>query len=109
MSCGILVHQPGTELGATAMRVQSPNHWTAREFPVTCVSIPSLSLIGESRGPTVGSRVARHRTSDMGRGVDGSLLVMWTHSSGKKDAAGLWGTWGTLGQGEPGAVGGRLS
>ena len=108
MACGILTHQPGIELGATAMRVQSPNHWTAKEFPVACVSIPSLSLIGESKGPTVGSKVARHRTSDTGRGMDGSLLIMWTHSSGKKDAAGPWGTWGALGQGEPWAVWGRL-
>ena len=30
---GILVPQPGIEPGAPAVRVLSPNHWTAREFP----------------------------------------------------------------------------
>ena len=30
---GILVPQPGTELGPTAVKAQSPNHWIAREFP----------------------------------------------------------------------------
>ena len=33
MACGILVPQPGIEPGPLAMRPQSPNHWTAREFP----------------------------------------------------------------------------
>ena len=32
MACGI-VPQPGIEPGPLAVRVQSPNHWTAREFP----------------------------------------------------------------------------
>ena len=31
--CRILVPQPGIELGPTAVKVLSPNHWTAREFP----------------------------------------------------------------------------
>ena len=31
-SCEILVPQPGTEPGPWAVWVQSPNHWTAREF-----------------------------------------------------------------------------
>ena len=30
--CGILVPRPGLEPGAPAVRVPSPNHWTAREF-----------------------------------------------------------------------------
>ena len=30
-ACGILVPRPGIE--PTAMKVWSPNHWTAREFP----------------------------------------------------------------------------
>ena len=33
VACGILVPQPGTELGPSAVRVQSSNHWTNREFP----------------------------------------------------------------------------
>ena len=34
MSCRILVLQPGIEPAPSAMKVQSPNHWTARAFPV---------------------------------------------------------------------------
>ena len=32
-ACGILVPWPGIEPGAPAVKVPSPNHWTAREFP----------------------------------------------------------------------------
>ena len=31
-ACGILVPQPGIEPGPLAVRVWSPNHWTAKEF-----------------------------------------------------------------------------
>ena len=31
---GILVPRPGIEPGHLAVKAQSPNHWTAREFPV---------------------------------------------------------------------------
>ena len=31
--CRILVPQPRTELQPSAVKVQSPNHWTTREFP----------------------------------------------------------------------------
>ena len=31
MACEILVPRPGTEPGPSAVRVQSPNHWAARE------------------------------------------------------------------------------
>ena len=34
VACGILVPQPGTEPRPSAVRTRSPNHWTAREFPV---------------------------------------------------------------------------
>ena len=33
MACGILVPPPGTKHRPSAVRVQSPNHWTTREFP----------------------------------------------------------------------------
>ena len=33
-ACGIFVPLPGTEPGPSKMRVQSPNHWTTREFPL---------------------------------------------------------------------------
>ena len=32
MACEILVPQPEIEPGPSAVRVGSPNHWTAREF-----------------------------------------------------------------------------
>ena len=32
--CGILVPRPGIEPGPLAVRVLSPNHWAAREFPL---------------------------------------------------------------------------
>ena len=32
-SCGILVPQPGIEPGSSAVKLQSPNHWTTRELP----------------------------------------------------------------------------
>ena len=33
-ACGISVSQPGTEPLPTVVKVWSPNHWTAREFPL---------------------------------------------------------------------------
>ena len=33
MACGILVPQPGIEPVPSTVKVWSPNHWTAREFP----------------------------------------------------------------------------
>ena len=32
-ACGILVPQPGIKPRPVAVRAQSPNQWTAREFP----------------------------------------------------------------------------
>ena len=32
-ACRILVPQPEIELGPLSVKAQSPNHWTAREFP----------------------------------------------------------------------------
>ena len=32
-ACGILVPQPGIKPRRSAMRAQSPNHWTTGEFP----------------------------------------------------------------------------
>ena len=32
-ACGILVPRPGIEPGPSAVRAQSPNYWTTREFP----------------------------------------------------------------------------
>ena len=34
-ACGILVPRPGIEPGPIALKAPSPNHWTAREFPIT--------------------------------------------------------------------------
>ena len=33
-ACGILIPQPGIEPGPLAMKAPSPDHWTAREFPL---------------------------------------------------------------------------
>ena len=38
MACGILIPQQGIELGPWAVKAQSPNHWTARDFPVDLFS-----------------------------------------------------------------------
>ena len=34
MACGILVPSPGIEPVPPAVEAQSPNHWTAKEYPV---------------------------------------------------------------------------
>ena len=36
---GILVSRPGVEPVLSAVKTQSPNHWTAREFPELCSSV----------------------------------------------------------------------
>ena len=33
LACGALVPQPGIKLRPLAMKAQSPNHWSTREFP----------------------------------------------------------------------------
>ena len=38
MACGILVPQPGIKPMTSAMKEQSPNHWTAMEFPCSDVA-----------------------------------------------------------------------
>ena len=38
MTCGILVPRPGIDPMPSAVKVQSPNHWTAREF-LTVISL----------------------------------------------------------------------
>ena len=53
-ACGILVPQPGIEPGSPQWKLPSPNHWTAREFPLDPIMInvedifyfsPSLTLL----------------------------------------------------------------
>ena len=36
-ACGILVPWPGIEPGPSAVKAQSPKHWTTREFPETFI------------------------------------------------------------------------
>ena len=36
-ACEILIPRPGIEPGPSAVKVQSPNHWTAREYPATAL------------------------------------------------------------------------
>ena len=47
---GILVSWPGIKAMPTAVEVQSPNHWTAREFPIPifCIHKMHIILIGMS-------------------------------------------------------------
>ena len=35
MACGILVPRPGIKPAPSAVKAQGPNHWTAREIPVS--------------------------------------------------------------------------
>ena len=42
MAYEILVPQPGIEPRPLAVRVLSPNHWTAREFPPWCFHDPDV-------------------------------------------------------------------
>ena len=37
MACRILVSQPGIELGPAAIQAPSPNHWTTRKLPKSCI------------------------------------------------------------------------
>ena len=39
-ACGILVPQLGIEPTPSAVKAQSPNHWTVREFPPHCTFTP---------------------------------------------------------------------
>ena len=48
MACGILVPQPGIEPRPLAVKVKSPNHWTAREFPQLGNLIPCARNLGNT-------------------------------------------------------------
>ena len=43
MACGIIIPQPGIEPGPLAVKVWSPNHWTARECPSWTLFIHSVN------------------------------------------------------------------
>ena len=47
-ACGILAPRPGIEPGPSAVRTQSPNNWTTREFPL--ISYRLLSRHPEDSG-----------------------------------------------------------
>ena len=44
-ACGILVPPPGIKPGPPAVNVQSPNHWTTREFPKLSVLIAVIDWV----------------------------------------------------------------
>ena len=44
-TCGILVPWPRIEPGRLAVKVQSPNHWTAKEFPTIIFIIVTIIII----------------------------------------------------------------
>ena len=47
-ACGILVPQPGIEPGPSAVRAQSSNHWTTREFPKGLfLTLVNMSILGQ--------------------------------------------------------------
>ena len=43
-ACGILVPRPGIEPVPLAVEAQSPNHWTAREFPIELLLVSKFYL-----------------------------------------------------------------
>ena len=45
MSRGILVPQPESVPGPLAVRMQSPNHWTTKEFPEVFVFFLIVSIL----------------------------------------------------------------
>ena len=45
-ACGILVPQPGIKPRSSAVRAQSPNHWTTREFPHNILLLDTVDLEG---------------------------------------------------------------
>ena len=47
VACGILVPQLGIELGSSAVRAWSPNHWTARELPQWVYNMVTLCSFGQ--------------------------------------------------------------
>ena len=46
VACGILVPRPGIEPRPSAVRAQSPNHWTTREFPLVALFVLSIYVCG---------------------------------------------------------------
>ena len=77
MSCGILVPRPGIEPRASAVKTQSPNHWTAREFPQSSFRF-SVNLRGRNRDHpcTHRSHNAQHSSSSaLSTGV--GHLLQW--------------------------------
>ena len=49
-ACGILVPRPGFEPVPSSVKALSPNHWTAKEFPMQTVSI---TIITDSLYPKI--------------------------------------------------------
>ena len=43
-TCGILVPRAGTEPRSLAVKVQNPNHWTAREIPNSFIIIETFLI-----------------------------------------------------------------
>ena len=64
VACGILVPRPGIELGPSAVKTQSPNHWTSREFPWTPISDSkeSFPFSGSYYRMCPAKRVGRNKT-----------------------------------------------
>ena len=62
--CRILVPQQGMEPGPFAVRRQSPNHRTSREFPCSCFLMPELLVVSK---PQEAQCPQRHPSNSRGR------------------------------------------
>ena len=99
-ACGILVPWPGIESRPSAVRMQSPNHWLAREFPqdpsswaqgVHCIShvilwkpvFASAAIYKEFRGWGRGLVMAFFwiNTTKLSTRSDTQLNVCWSEQS----------------------------
>ena len=56
-ACGTLSPQAGMEPAALALEGQSPNHWTAREFPESNVILKGRNW--QPKGPSVPLRLSK--------------------------------------------------
>ena len=89
-ACRILVPQPGIEPRARAVKVQSPNHWTARELPANYASgLPTGLLILPKRGMRGSWEVCKRQKEErtcsflsISWALPVSFLILWVSPQG---------------------------
>ena len=65
MACGTLVPQPGTEPGSLAVKVQSLNPWSSREFPIyVSLFVDYLSKAGNKVRTNIREQAKAERDRD---------------------------------------------